>query len=325
MAKTSIVESPISLTGLMEVAFIVALIGSWLGYFGESAWFLDLFSHFRLQYAVACLGGVIFATLQWRRWLRLAFIVTLASQAYAISTVWNTFPAGAEKAADGPTLRIISFNLHSGNTRTDLVLPYLENSGAEVLVLMEVTPAWAAALESLASRYPYHRVEPRPGNFGIAVYSKVPLKEIEVKQYTDYDFPAIVALVEHKDMEMRLTAIHPVPPMSSGNHDIWFTELEKAAAEGAQHSGPALMIGDFNASPWCSAMRMMRGQYGWDFHCATPVIQPTWKVLSPLTLPIDLALTRGGLVVLSREIGPELGSDHRPQVIQIGWSQPEAR
>jgi len=47
--------------------------------------------------------------------------------------------------------------------------------------------------------------------------------------------------------------------------------------------------------------------------------KPTWRVSSPLAIAIDHALTSKSLVITAREIGPGVGSDHRPQIIDLGW------
>jgi endonuclease/exonuclease/phosphatase family metal-dependent hydrolase len=55
------------------------------------------------------------------------------------------------------------------------------------------------------------------------------------------------------------------------------------------------------------------------FHRPSPSWTPTWRTTTPFAIPIDHALCTPPLAIQSREIGPDLGSDHRPQVLEIRW------
>jgi endonuclease/exonuclease/phosphatase (EEP) superfamily protein YafD len=46
---------------------------------------------------------------------------------------------------------------------------------------------------------------------------------------------------------------------------------------------------------------------------------PTWMVDTLIGIPIDHALAQKPLNILLRTLGPEVGSDHRPILIEVGW------
>ena len=48
-------------SGVVDVFVWLTVIGTVLGFTAQFAWFLDLFAHFRVQYAVAFLVGLVFA------------------------------------------------------------------------------------------------------------------------------------------------------------------------------------------------------------------------------------------------------------------------
>jgi endonuclease/exonuclease/phosphatase (EEP) superfamily protein YafD len=48
---------------------------------------------------------------------------------------------------------------------------------------------------------------------------------------------------------------------------------------------------------------------------------PTWMVDTLIGIPIDHALAQKPLNILLRTLGPEVGSDHRPILIEVGWVQ----
>lgn len=49
-----------------------------------------------------------------------------------------------------------------------------------MIVLLEVTPWLIAQLADLADRYPHRIAEPQEGNFGIALFSPLPLRNTAV-------------------------------------------------------------------------------------------------------------------------------------------------
>ena len=57
------VSSRVRVAGLLEVGLLLGLAGSWLGLLGGWHWMLDLGSHFRWQYVVACLLALAWAAL----------------------------------------------------------------------------------------------------------------------------------------------------------------------------------------------------------------------------------------------------------------------
>jgi endonuclease/exonuclease/phosphatase (EEP) superfamily protein YafD len=85
-------------------------------------------------------------------------------------------------------------------------------------------------------------------------------------------------------------------------------------------SGPVILAGDFNATRWSSKSAPLRhaglkdASYG-------KAPGATWMRANPLiSIPIDRLLYGGeGMHCHRFEIGPELGSDHRPLLAEFVW------
>ncbi len=81
----------------------------------------------------------------------------------------------------------------------------------------------------------------------------------------------------------------------------------------ASHSGKAVVFGDLNTTPWSPHFgrllaegRLVRAHPRWG-------VVPTWMVDHPwVALPLDHVLVSPEIGVTSVEVGPDLGSDHRP-------------
>jgi endonuclease/exonuclease/phosphatase (EEP) superfamily protein YafD len=48
---------------------------------------------------------------------------------------------------------------------------------------------------------------------------------------------------------------------------------------------------------------------------------PTWSANTPFAIPIDHVLATSPLVITSRSVGPDVGSDHRPLDFVVGWAK----
>ena len=77
-----------------------------------------------------------------------------------------------------------------------------------------------------------------------------------------------------------------------------------------------LLAGDLNATPWSQALRPLTAAGFSSLHPAWP---PTWRAGSIFALPIDHAFVTAPLRVQRRRTGPNLGSDHRPLELEVGW------
>ncbi len=309
------------LGGLLDILLVLGLAGTWVGCFRDWHWFLALFDHFRLQGAIACLVALV--VLAWRRrWWLVGFAAL--SLAVNVWPLWQTsFPLPGNTLADShPGLRIVSFNVYTSNTRYPETLAYLQQADADVILLMEINDAWATALQPLRRTHPYGTAEAQDDNFGIALYSRLPLSHYQIKPLVEEGMPVITAIVHSGDRAVRLIGTHPLPPRSRDTHRVLLEEMARIATlVTTQPELPAVVLGDFNATPWSPALNLLRTQSPLDFRTPRPVWRPTWNLPTPLTLPLDQALCTPPLFFEQREIGPDLGSDHRAQVLLMKWAQ----
>ena len=71
--------------------------------------------------------------------------------------------------------------------------------------------------------------------------------------------------------------------------------------------------GDFNATPWCRAFRRLVSASGLVDTALGRGVQTTWNARYPAPrIPIDHVLVPPTAIVLRRQVGPDVGSDHFP-------------
>ena len=313
-------RSLVSAGGLIDCAVVLSLACTWLGSLGRHGWALDLLSHFRLQYLLACAVALLYALLRRRTWLAVAAFVSLLWNAQLIHAVHQT--AEAPAAPTGKPLRLMTWNVLTDNPRQRDVLEHALAADADILCLVEVDDTWHKSLEPLRTRYP-HRVEVlNEGNFGIACYTRLPLKSSEVRRFTRWRLPVVLLNLDHLGRPLTFIGMHPEPPVGGTNANEWQQQLSGIATLVAGLSSEVIVAGDFNATPWCEGMRLLREKGGLEFRSVDPVWPPTWGRHLPMMIPIDHVLVKPGLIIQKRTLGPELGSDHCPVLVEIVRATP---
>ncbi len=313
--KPSLLKMSVSFGGFCEVIAFLSLTCTWLGSLGRYGWMFDLLSHFRLQYIVACAAVLIFALLRRRTWLVLASLISL---------LWNTqivhaFHQTADKAvakAEKP-LRVMTFNVMVDNQNHVAAIEHVLKADADIVCLLEVGDTWRASLEPLRVKYPHRVEEMNDGHFGIACYTRLPLKSSEVRRFTVWALPTVLLNLDHLGRPLTVIATHPMPPMGSLSAREWRSQLSQIGAIAASIDGEVILAGDLNATPWCEGMRLLCETSGLRFSSVDPVWPPTWGLHLPMMIPIDHVLVKGGLTVQKRVIGPAMGSDHRSVMVEI--------
>jgi endonuclease/exonuclease/phosphatase (EEP) superfamily protein YafD len=115
-------------------------------------------------------------------------------------------------------------------------------------------------------------------------------------------------------------AIHPVSPVSARRARHRDAQLEFAAQWALAHRGPAIVVGDFNATPWSHAFRRLlaatdlaNSQRGFG-------VEASYSAHTSFLfrVPIDHLLHTPDLAVLDRRLGPAIGSDHFPLIVDLG-------
>ncbi len=301
----------------MRTLALLALLPAWLGLAGGWWWFLDLFANFRWQYLIA---SILIAA--WAIWLRQRRILALSLPTLLLNVLligqlaWHPEVDRASVAHDF-SLRVVSLNVHQSNTDKQAVLDYLLGTDADVLFLMEVDEPWIAALAALQVKYPHQVVQARDDNFGVALFSRLPWQQAGIISLGQAGLPSIEMRLSHQGRELVLIGTHTLPPMGRRWARLRNGQLADLAEHVRQISDPVLVVGDFNATPWSTGLRRATaGTLG--YRSLAAPWRPTWQARSILAIPIDHVLATAPLVITTRAVGPEVGSDHRPLEISVG-------
>ena len=278
-------------------------------------WPFELFVHFRLQYAVAALLLALWFVWRRRRW---AVVLSLSLAA------WHAWP-GAERllaappaaSCAGPPFTVVTANVQFSNDDHAAFLSWLDAHPADLLVVQEVTAAWAAALAPRTA-FPHYELLSREDPYGIAVLSRWPLENVTQVDLAGDGLPSFTGVVRVAGQPVRFLALHthwPVAPELARARDA---SLQAAASMARGESMPVVLLGDLNLTPDAPAFHRLLDESGLEDVMQGRGWRPTWlAAFWPLALRIDHVLASPALCVEQAEVGPDVGSDHRPVTARL--------
>ena len=320
MKHRHVLKTALTPWGLLRAAGLATSLASLVGFLGPWWWILDLFSHFRVQYALALLVlSLAFALGQ--RWISVLLLGVVWSA--NVVPLGPLFWASSEPPPPGSRLfRAMLLNVNADNDQFDRTRAAIRAFDPEFVVLLEVNPAWLAALRDLRPSYPHGITHPREDRFGIALFSKVPTRNARVVAIGPAGIPSITADLVLDGEILTLWATHAVPPVSR----VYAKRRDRHLAAIAHGIGkpvqPTLLLGDLNTTPWSPLLRELTRQTGLADCTRGRGIQPTWPTSLPLLrIPIDHCFHSEHTLLRDKRIGPSVGSDHYPVLIEFAFRE----
>ena len=207
-------------------------------------------------------------------------------------------------------------NVHTSNQEYARALECIRSLDADIVVLLETNRRWLTELASLEEEYPISLLEPRPDNFGLALFSRLPVEDLRTVVLGEAGVPSTLATLTIDGERLSLLATHPVPP---GGRDGFRLRNEQLAAIPAwlrQLDDHVLLMGDLNCTPFSSYFVELTRDAELSNAAQGFGLQPTWPTDSLLLrIPIDHCLHSDGIWISRFEVGRAFGSDHFPLVV----------
>jgi len=302
--------------GLLEAAGILAAAGTAGSFFGAFTWWLDLTTHFPVQYAVVLLALALGYGVMRKAQLAWGALILAAINASLVVPLY----LGREICAvpGRPGYRAVLANVSARWGQPERVTRFVRETAPDFLVLLEVNERWLRELESLRHAFPHRVAAPRDDEFGIALFSRHAFVTAETLPIGQAGVPSLLGEVELSGRRLRLVATHPVPPGGAAHSAYRNDQLRKLAAHLRDLPGAVLLLGDLNVTPW--SVHFRRFVHGAGFRDASEGRGPqaTWPALPwPLAIPLDHALHRPEICVVEEGVGPRIGSDHYPLIVDF--------
>jgi endonuclease/exonuclease/phosphatase (EEP) superfamily protein YafD len=279
-------------------------------------WPFELFTHFGVQYAaVALVLAALFAVQ--RRPVGASLAVLLAAF-HALPALKGTqADESAAAACGGVPYTVVTANVRYRNTDRSRFLAWLSAEPGDLVLVQEVTPDWARDLEQLRE-YPYRDLRPREDAYGIGVLSRWPLQQVVARDLAGDGLPSLQGTVAADGRHIRFLGLHTRWPILPGLARWRDATLREAAGLVRASEGPVLVLGDLNVTPRSPVFGTFLQESGLRDVMHGVHWRPTWMAgFWPLSLRIDHVLVSPGVCVEQAEVGPSIGSDHRPVVARL--------
>lgn len=304
------------MNGFLEIGSILCGVATLTGFLGKLWWLLELTSHFPLHLVIAsALFTGIWALKRRWRWAIFSGAVTAVNAMLVLALFWSV---NQSAPAAGQRLRLMAVNVHTANLRSDLVLDFLQKIDADVVLLMEVNQRWMDALSTLSNRYPEIIAEPRSDNFGIALLNRVAATNSAVIYLGEAELPSIRTTLLITGQTVTLLGTHPLPPGSAEYSRLRNDQLRAIAAHVRESTAPTIVLGDLNATPWSPYFRELLRVSGLRNTSQGRGLYASWPAGLPVgRIPLDHCLISPNLHVMDKRLGPQVGSDHLPVVIDL--------
>ncbi len=301
--------------GILRAGMAVTVASSLAGFFARLAWPFEQLCHFRPQYfIVLAVCAALF--LAGKKYKSSAAAGVIAALNFAL--ILPLYLSGATPTGDGPRVRILLANVHTSNVQHERVIEYVRACNPDIVALLEVDDLWMKSLAPLDAAYAHAVREKREDNFGMALWSRRPFLDYGTRYFGEACVPTIDVLIEVEGVRLRLLATHPLPPTSAEGISLRDEHLALLAEYAKSLRGAKVIVGDLNTTSWSPCFAQLESDSGLRDSRRGFGVQPSWPAGLPwLWVPIDHCLVSSDVGVISREIGPDIGSDHYPVLVEL--------
>lgn len=304
---------------LVVIPAVALALVSLAAFAGQWVWWLDVLANFRVQYLVGLTAlGVILMMSKWRR-IGFGVLVVAAVNLVLVLPLFVGSPGDVDPAT--PSIRVMSYNLLSTSESYSDVIDYIEAIDADLIFLYEASRPWEVAVEG--ADLDYEVIRPRSDDLIFGTLVLVRGSDIEGISYGFAETRPRAVEIGFRPSDWpivaRVLSTHPLAPTSEERAKLRDAQLGFATDWAADQEGAFAVVGDFNATPWSWPFRRMvadtelrNSQIGFGLQASFAATS------SPLLrVPIDHLLHSEALVVRERRLGPAMGSDHFPLVVDL--------
>ncbi|NLN58697.1 MAG: endonuclease [Gammaproteobacteria bacterium] len=317
---------------------MLAILEIWLSFWSlirRDVWWIRGADFPRLQ--ILALGIIAFILLlvwehPWDMSRQVILIGVIAALAYQLKMVlpytllWKkqVKQVRPEQLNPEKQISLIVSNVLTPNKKHHLLIEQIQQLKPDLVLTLESDQIWQQALTEIEVDYPYRVAVPLDNLYGMHLYSRLPLKDTEIKFILSDEIPSIHTTVFlPSGQPVQLYCLHPKPPSPTEAKDSTLRDAELLIV-GDQIKDldeSCIVMGDLNDVAWSRTTRLFQRISGLldprvgrhyinTFHADYPLLR--WS-LDHVFHSTDFALVKMKRLA-------HIGSDHFPVyvVLQTG-------
>ncbi|HEY0819812.1 MAG TPA: endonuclease/exonuclease/phosphatase family protein [Rhizobacter sp.] len=312
------------------------LVATALPLLRKDDWWIRVFDFPRLQITV--LTGVAFAAILWMqgddgmgtRVLLALLGVAFAYQCYRMRPFTRLARPQVQmsRRTDPDTrLSLLFSNVLMGNRKSARLLELIREADPDIVLAVETDAWWQDELRGLERTHPHTVQQPQDNTYGMLLYSRLPLRNAEVKFLVQDDVPSIHACVLLPNgEEVELRCLHPRPPAPGENDRSTERDAELliVGREIKQRQRPVVVFGDLNDVAWSHTNDLFKNISGLLDPRVGRGFFHTFNAKWPLVRwPLDHCFHSPHFRLVDFRRLPACGSDHFPVYIRLSY-EPDA-
>lgn len=339
--------------GLCSLVLVVATA---LPLLRSDAWWIRIFDFPRVQIAALialALAGYVVLRLcgQLRTWdyaLAAAAGLGLVWQLFSIAPYTPLYPHAMSNSHvdnDSNRISLLIYNVLHDNREVEALRDLIRDNDPDIILLSEPTQWWLEQLDGLEDDYPYTLFEPQENHYGKLLYSRLELKDPEIRFLIEPGIPSIrTQVLLRSGRVVTLYGVHPRPPglqrPSGKQADGIAEDKRKENPDGEREDTdmrdaellliakevrglgdvPVIVAGDFNDVAWSRTTHLFQriGEL-LDARVGRGIIN-TFNARNPLLrFPLDHVFASQHFLLVELRRLPDIGSDHFPMLVVLDY------
>lgn len=318
---------------LLSIATIVLQLVTWLPLTGHPHWIIRSFEFARLQFAT--LAGLLLVALLCfldlntvLPWVLIAAtVLCLIWQMSWILPYTRLSPVEVVDAGSvdpDRLLRIMTANVLITNRDSQKLIELVRQHQPDIFVTLESDHWWQDQLDVLEFELPHTIKCAMDNGYGMHVYARLPLSEVETKYLVEHDKPSMHALLTLRSGDViRAHFLHPAPPFPSENPTTTErdAELITVARMASTSRYPVIVTGDFNDVAWSPSTRLFRKISGLlDPRVGRGMFNTFHAIYPWFRWPLDYLFHSRHFTLVSLKRLPRYGSDHFALFTELAYA-----
>jgi endonuclease/exonuclease/phosphatase (EEP) superfamily protein YafD len=222
-----------------------------------------------LAVGVVTLLFVLFCDAPWNLPRELIVIGLIAAIAYQLKMVlpytfiWKkqVKQVKAEQFNPDQQISLLVSNVLTPNDQYHLLIEQIQKLKPDLVLTLETDQTWQNELSVIEADYPYRVPVPLDNLYGMHLYSRLQLKDTEVKFILSDEIPSIhTTVILPSGLAVQLYCLHPKPPSPTEAKDSTLrdAELLMVGDQIKDLDESCIVMGDLNDVAWSRTTRLFQ-------------------------------------------------------------------